>query len=134
MERFAGMYRARRFDADAFDLDAGHLQTTLSDEARMPLLLRAAQHVHFAEGKIVRIRTYASGAFFMTPTPLVELDRHGNSVWLETGYDLATSTAAAQVFLRSPSGLAFAAKEPTAAPIARIKANLAALTDRLSAW
>lgn len=176
MERFAGMYRARRFDADAFDLDAGYLQTTLSDEARMPLrffveynnvwwfeivtavevptaaydpasesgfivldihyddkLLRAAQHVRFAEGKIARIRTYASGAFFMTPTPLVELDRHGNSVWLETGYDLATSTAAARVFLRSPSGLAFAAEEPTAAPIARIEANLAALTDRLSA-
>jgi hypothetical protein len=55
------------------------------------------------------------------------------SVWLETGYVLATSTAAAQVFLRSPSGLAFAAEEPTAAPIARIEANLAALTDRLLA-
>ena len=31
------MYRARHFDADAFDLDAGYLQTTLSDDARMPL-------------------------------------------------------------------------------------------------
>lgn len=37
MERFGAMYRARHFDADGFDLDGGYLQTTLSDEARMPL-------------------------------------------------------------------------------------------------
>jgi hypothetical protein len=174
MERFAAMYRARRFDADGFDLDGGYLQTTLSDEARMPLrffveynnvwwfeivtavevptaaydeasdsgfivldifygddVLRAAQHVHFTGDVIGRIRTYASSAFFLTPRPLVELDRHGNSVWLETGYDLATSTAAAEVFLGSPAGRAFAAAEPTAAPIERIEGNLAALRGRL---
>jgi hypothetical protein len=174
MGRFAAMYRARHFDADGFDLDGGYLQTTLSDEARMPLrffveynnawwfeivtavevptaaydpasesgfivldirygddLLRAVQHVHFDADRIARIRTYAAGAFFLTPSPLVELDRHGNSVWLETGYDLATSRAAAEVFLRSPTGRAFATAAPTAAPIARIEANLAALGDRL---
>jgi hypothetical protein len=174
MERFATMYRDRHFEADGFDLDAGYLQTTLSDEARMPLrffveynnawwfeivtavevptaaydpasesgfivldihygeeLLRAAQHVHFDGERIARIRTYAAGAFFLTPTPLVELDRHGNSVWLETGYDLATSAAAAELFLGSPIGRGFAEREPTAAPIARIERNLAALKDRL---
>lgn len=173
MERFAAMYRARKFEADAFDLDGGYLQTTLSDDARMPLrffveynnswwfeivtavevptaaydeasqsgfivldihydeaLLRAAQHVRFDGGKIARIRTYASSTFFSTPTPLVELDRHGNSVWLETGYDLATSTAAARVFLRSPAGRDFAASEPTAGPVARIEANLDDLNGR----
>lgn len=174
MERFAAMYRARHFDADGFDLDGGYLQTTLSDDARMPLrffveynnvwwfeivtavevptaaydpasdsgfivldiyygddVLRAAQHVHFDGGVIARIRTYASGAFFLTPRPLVELDRHGNSVWLETGYDLGASAAAAAVFLGTPSGQAFAATEPTAAAISRIEANLAALNGRL---
>lgn len=179
MQRFAEMYRARHFDLDAFDLDGGYLQTTLSDEARMPLrffveynnvwwfeivtavdvptaaydaasksgfivldihygdeVLRAAQHVRFGQEvggeKIERIRTYASSTFFLTPTPLVELDRHGNSLWLETGYDLATSAAAADVFLRSPVGRAFAATEPTAGPIARIESNLTALTERLA--
>lgn len=173
MERFAEMHRARHFDADAFDLDAGYLQTTLSDDARMPLrffveynnawwfeivtaievptaaydetsesgfivldihyedaLLRAAQHVHFAGDRIERIRTYASSTFFSTPTPLVELDRHGNSVWLETGYDLDTSAESARVFLRSPSGRAFAEAEPTAAPIARIEGSLKELRRR----
>ena len=57
-----------------------------------PDLLRAAQHVGFAGDRIQRIRTYASSTFFLTPSPLVELDRHGNAVWLETGYDLAAST------------------------------------------
>ncbi len=37
MGRFAEMYRARHFDPAGFDLDAGYLQTTLSDDARMPL-------------------------------------------------------------------------------------------------
>lgn len=174
MERFAAMYQAKHFDADLFDLDGGYLQTTLSDEARMPLrffveynnvwwfeiisavqvptaaydpasdsgfivldisygpdLLRAAQHVGFAGDRIQRIRTYASSAFFLTPSPLVELDRHGNAVWLETGYDLAASTDAARVFLRTPRGRAFAAAEPTAGPVARIGRNLAGLGLRL---
>src|ERR1700742_3811280 len=37
MEGFAEMYRGRHFDFEGFDLDGGYLQTTLSDEARMPL-------------------------------------------------------------------------------------------------
>jgi hypothetical protein len=174
MGQFAAMYRTRHFDADLFDVDGGYLQTTLSDEARMPLrffveynnvwwfeivtavdvptaaydpvsdtgfivldisydtdLLRAAQHVHFAGDRIQRIRTYASSTFFAMPSPLVELDRHGNAVWLETGYDLAASTQAAQVFLRTPRGRAFASAEPTAAAVARIERNLAHLRDRL---
>lgn len=174
MERFAGMYTAKHFDEDLFELDEGYLQTTLSDEAQMPLrffveynnawwfeiisavavptaaydpvsdsgfivldisydgdLLRAAQHVRFAGDRIQRIRTYASSAFFLTPAPLVELDRHGNAVWLETGYDLAACIEAAQVFLKTPSGRAFAAAEPTARPVARIERNLAELCQRL---
>lgn len=174
MERFAAMYRARHFDADLFDLADGYLQTTLSDDARMPLrffveynnawwfeiitsvevpaaaydapsdsgfivldisygddLLRAAQHVHFSADRIRRIRTYASSTFFSTPRPLVELDRHGNAVWLETGYDLAASAEAAQVFLSTPRGRAFAAADPTAGPVARIERNLVDLRRRL---
>lgn len=174
MDRFGAMYRAKHFDADLFDLAAGYLQTTLSDDARMPLrffveynnvwwfeiitavevptaaydpvsesgfvvldisygadLLRAAQHVHFSADRIRRIRTYASSTFFLRPTPLVELDRHGNTVWLETGYDLAASAEAARVFLGTPSGRAFAAAEPTAGPVARIERNLADLMRRL---
>jgi hypothetical protein len=94
-------------------------------------LLRAAQHVAFEGHRIQRIRTYASAAFFLTPSPLVELDRHGNAVWLETGYDLAASTDAAAVFLRTPLGHAFATAEPTAGPITQIERNLASLRERL---
>jgi hypothetical protein len=173
MERFAAMYRAKHFDADLFDLDGGFLQTTLSDDAQMPLrffveynnvwwfevistvevptaaydpvseygfivldisygrdLLRAAPHVRFAGDRVQRIRTYASSAFFSMSGPLVELDRHGNAVWLETGYDLPTSTEAAEVFLRTPRGRGFAATEPTAEPAARILRNLADLRQR----
>jgi hypothetical protein len=174
VERFAAMYRAKHFDADCFDLDGGYLQTTLSDDARMPLrffveynnvwwfeivssvevptaaydpvsdsgfivldisydadLLRAAQHVHFGGEKIQRIRTYASSTFFSTPSPLVELDQHGNGLWLETGYSLPVSAEAAQVFLRTPRGRMFAASEPTAGPVARIERNLAELRRRI---
>ncbi|WP_217634375.1 hypothetical protein [Herbiconiux ginsengi] len=174
MERFATMYRARHFDTDPFDLEGGYLQTTLSDEARMPLryfveynnawwfeivtavevpvaaydpashsgfivleisygddVLRAAQHVHFAGKKIARIRTYASSAFFAGSNPLVRLDRIGNSIWLETGYDLTASTAAARRFVDSPTGRRFALAEPTAAAIAQITANVTALERRL---
>lgn len=174
MERFAAMYQAKHFDDDLFDLDDGYLQTTLSDDAQMPLrffveynnvwwfeiisavevptaaydpvsesgfivldisygpdLLRAAQHVRFDGDRIHRIRTYASSAFFLTSSPLVELDRHGNAVWLETGYDLGASTAAAEVFLRTPRGRGFAAAEPTAGPVTRIERNLADLRQRL---
>lgn len=176
MRRFADMYRARHFDADAFDLKDGYLQTTLSDDARMPLrffveynnawwfeivtavevpasaydaasqsgfivldifyrdaVLRAAQHVHFTGNTISRIRTYASPTFFSTPQPLVELDREGNSIWLETGYDLTSSTAAAQRFLDSAAGRAVAQSEPMAPVIARIERNLIALDARLHA-
>jgi hypothetical protein len=174
MQRFAAMYRAKHFDPDLFELDGGYLQTTLSDDAHMPLrffveynnvwwfeiisavdvpaatydpvsesgfivldisygrdLLRAAQHVHFAGEQIQRIRTYASSAFFLTPSPLVELDRRGNAVWLETGYDLGTSIEAAEIFLRTPSGRGFAATDPTAEPVARIVNNLVDLRQRL---
>ena len=64
-------------------------------------VLRAVQHVHFAEDAINRIRTYVSPSFFLRWNPLVELDRHGNAIWLETGYDLANCTEAA-VGLGSP--------------------------------
>ncbi|MFF2051157.1 hypothetical protein ACFVU2_06095 [Leifsonia sp. NPDC058194] len=37
MDRFAEMYRARHFDVGLFELERGYLQTTLSDDARMPL-------------------------------------------------------------------------------------------------
>jgi hypothetical protein len=87
--------------------------------------------VHFVGDQIQRIRTYASSAFFSTPTPLVELDRHGNAVWLETGYGLEACVEAASVFLKTPSGRAFASAEPTAGPVARIERNLAELRQRL---
>jgi hypothetical protein len=66
-----------------------------------------------------------------SPSPLVELDRHGNAVWLETGYDLAASSEAAQVFLRTPRGPAFAGADPTAGPVARIERNIADLLRRI---
>jgi hypothetical protein len=94
--------------------------------------LRAMQHVHFGADRINRIRTYASGTFFLGANPLVRLDRAGNTLWLETGYDLATSARAAEVFLDTPHGRAFSAQEPTASAIARIRTNLADLADRLA--
>jgi hypothetical protein len=173
MQSFAGMYRAKHLDRDGFDAD-GYLQTTLSDDERMPLeffveynnawwfeiisgvavphvaydpdsdtgsivldidyagdTLRAMQHVHFGADRINRIRTYASNTFFAGSSPLVRLDRYGNAVWLETGYDLAASLRAAVAFLDTPRGRAFAAEEPTAAPLARIRVNLDALAARL---
>jgi hypothetical protein len=175
LDRFRSMYVGKHFEASAFDLDGGYLQTTLADDARMPLrffveynnawwfavisgvdvpmtsydpasdsgaivldvdyegeTLRAMQHVHFGDGVINRIRTYASGAFFDRPTPLVSLDRHGNTCWLETGYDLATSLDAAQVFLRTPHGRRYAEDPATAPAVARIEANLEDLAARLT--
>jgi hypothetical protein len=35
--RFRAMYQAKLFELYLFDLDDGYLQTTLSDEDRMPL-------------------------------------------------------------------------------------------------
>ncbi len=173
MRAFADMYRAKRVDRDGFD-DDGYLQTTLSDDDRMPMeffveynnawwfeiisgvavphvaydadsdtgsivldidyagdTLRAMQHVHFNADRITRIRTYASGTFFLGANPLVRLDRAGNTVWLETGYDLAASRNAALAFLATPHGRAFETTEPTASPIARIRRNLDALGARL---
>jgi hypothetical protein len=173
LARFREMYRTRHFDLKLFDHADGYLQTTLSDEDRMPLrffveynnawwfaiitavvvpsigydeesdsgsivldisygddTLRAMQHVHFKDRTIKMIRTYASPAFFARPNPLVQLDRHGNSIWLETGYDLETSRAAAEVFLDSPRGLSFASHHVTAPAIARIRTNLTELRRR----
>lgn len=174
MQAFAQSYRDRHFLGEHYDLDDGYLQTTLSDDSRMPLTffveynnawwfeivtavivpavgydpdsdtgfivldieydsdtLRAMQHVHFVGDVINRIRTYASGAFFTLPRPLVELDAHGNRFWLETGYHLRPSAEAARDFLDSATGRPFAANEPTAAPVARIRKNLDALLDRI---
>lgn len=64
-------------------------------------------------------------------TRLAGLDRYGNSVWLETGYDLSASLRAALAFLDTPRGRAFAAEGPAADPVARIRANLAELGARL---
>ena len=174
MRAFAQSYRDRHFDPAQYDLADGFLQTTLSDDSRMPLpffveynnawwfeivtvvevpavgydpdsdtgfivldikydtdTLRAMQHVHFGDGVINRIRTYASNSFFALPRPLVELDRYGNSFWLETGYHLRPSAEAAVAFLNSETGLGFASAAPTAAPIERIRRNLEELLARI---
>lgn len=174
LRRFRAMYSNRRFELDLFAIPNGFLQTTLSDDDRMPLRffveynnawwfaiidgvdvpsigydeetdtgsivldirygadhLLAMQHVFFAGDQIARLRTYASNSFFMKPNPLVRLDAYGNAIWLETGYDLATSLAAADVFLRTPKGRTFAETEPTRAAVARIEANLQELRGRL---
>jgi hypothetical protein len=68
---------------------------------------------------------------FDRPTPLVSLDRHGNTCWLETGYDLATSLDAARVFLRTPHGRRYAEDPATSPAVARIEANLEDLATRL---
>lgn len=174
MRAFAQSYRDRHFEEEHYDLTGGFLQTTLSDDSRMPLTffveynnawwfeivtavevpavgydsdsdtgfivldikydtdtLRAMQHVHFGDGVINRIRTYASNSFFALPRPLVELDRYGNGFWLETGYHLRPSAEAAVEFLNSEAGLGFAATAPTAAPIERIRRNLDELLARI---
>jgi hypothetical protein len=95
-------------------------------------LLRAMQHVHFSGDRIDRIRTYASGTFFSGSNPLVQLDRHGNTIWLETGYDLSTSARAAGVFLDTPRGREFAENPATAAAVAQIRENLADLEGRMA--
>src|ERR1700722_19942761 len=92
--------------------------------------LRAMQHIRFGDQQINKIRTYASPVFFSRPNPLVELDRHGNSIWLETGYDLETSSAAAEVFLSPPRGVFFAEHPATESAVARIRSNLAELRRR----
>ncbi|MGU3492952.1 hypothetical protein ACLBXM_02820 [Xanthobacteraceae bacterium A53D] len=92
--------------------------------------LLAMQHVHFQGDRIARLQTYASNSFFSRATPLVRLDAYGNAIWLETGYDLKVSAEAAEVFLRTPAGLAFSQTEPTSAAIGRIKSNLADLRKR----
>jgi hypothetical protein len=89
------------------------------------------QHVHFGASSINRIRTYAAGAFFARSRPLIELDAHGNGFWLETGYHLRDSALAAAAFLDGEKGREFAAREPTAAPVARIRTNLDELLTRL---
>ena len=167
------MYQAKHFELYLFDLDDGYLQTTLSDEDRMPLrffveynnawwfaiisgvsvpaiaydeesdsgsivldisygddILRAMQHVHFGDGTINRLRTYASPVFFTRPNPLVVLDAHGNAMWLDTGYGLDASRRAAEVFLTTPKGLHFTNHQATKDAVARIKANLAAFAER----
>lgn len=95
-------------------------------------VLRAVQHVHFGDREINRIRTYASPTFFAKPSPLVERDSHGNAIWLETGYDLATSTDAALGFLETPRGRSFAEHDVTGPAVERIRANLAGLRKRLA--
>ena len=173
LSRFREMYQRCHFDLDLFDVDSGYLQTTLSDEAKMPLrffveynnvwwfaiisgvdvpsigydaetdtgsivldirygddLLRAMQHIHFGDGVIDRIRTYASSSFFAGHSPLVRLDARGNSIWLETGYDLDTSRQAAEVFLQTALGKHFEQLPVTAAAVERIKVNLADLRTR----
>lgn len=170
---FAQSYRDRQFRDEHYDLSGGFLQTTLSDDSRMPLqffveynnawwfeivtavvvpavgydpdsgtgfivldieygtdVLRAMQHVHFRDNVIHRLRTYASPTFFSRTRPLIELDRHGNRLWLESGYHLRASAEAASEFLSSESACAFASSEPTATPIARIRHNLAELLRR----
>lgn len=174
LNAFAQSYRDRRFLPEHYDLGDGYLQTTLSDDSRMPLeffveynnawwfeivtavdvpavgydpssdsgfivldisydadVLRAMQHVHFGDGVINRIRTHASNTFFSGPRPLVELDRYGNGCWLETGYHLRPSAEAAREFLASDIGEQFAAAEPTAGPILRIRRNLDDLLSRI---
>ncbi|CAM3849095.1 hypothetical protein [Smaragdicoccus niigatensis] len=173
LARFRTMYEQCHFDLDLFDVDGGHLQTTLSDDAKMPLrffveynnvwwfaiitgvtvpsigydaetdtgsivldihyegdLLRAMQHVHFGDGVIDKIRTYASSSFFAGHSPLVRLDARGNSIWLETGYDLESSRRTAEIFLETPLGKYFAELPATAAAVERIKVNLADLRER----
>jgi hypothetical protein len=92
--------------------------------------LRAMQHIGFGDQRIEKVRTYASPVFFSRPNPLVELDRHGNSVWLETGYDLETSSAAAEIFLSTPRGLFVAGHPATQSAVAGIRSNLAELRRR----
>lgn len=174
IHEFAQSYRDRRFRNEHYDLAGGYLQTTLSDDSKMPLeffveynnawwfeivtavvvpaagydpdsdtgfivldieydadVLRAMQHLHFHGDVIGQIRTYASSTFFARPQPLVELDRFGNSFWLETGYRLRPSAEAAVTFLDSDDGQRMAAVEPTASPISRIRANLDELLSRI---
>ena len=88
------------------------------------------QHVHFGDGTINRLRTYASPVFFTRPNPLVALDAHGNAMWLDTGYGLDASRRAAEVFLTTPKGLHFTNHQATKDAVARIKSNLAALAER----
>ena len=109
--------------------DSGAIVLDIDDDGET---LRAMQHVHFAAGVINRIRTYASGAFFDRPTRLISLDRHGNTCWLETGYDLAISLEAARVFLRTPHGRRYAEDPATAPAVARIEANFEDLATRLA--
>lgn len=174
MHAFADTYWRRRFDPTHYDLDTGYLQTTLSDDRRMPLrffveynnawwfeivtavdvpavgydpdsdsgfivldiryddaTLRAMQHVRFGERLIDRIRTYASPTFFAGEQPLIALDRRGNEIWLETGYDLAASTTLADQFLQTEDAARFAAEPRINGAIERIRANLNDLRGRL---
>ena len=92
--------------------------------------LLAMQHISFDGNRISRLQTYASNTFFGRDKPLIRLDAYGNAIWLETGYDLKVSAEAAEVFLRTPTGLRFAEQDPTRAAIVRIKSNLADLRKR----
>lgn len=93
-------------------------------------VLRAAQHVHFGADSINRIRTYAPSSFFLGRNPLIQLDFHGNAIWLESGYGLANSTRAALGFLQTPRGQQFAADPVTADIVQRITQNLIGLQQR----
>ena len=92
-------------------------------------ILRAAQHVHFGERSINRIRTYAPSSFFLGRNPLIQLDFHGNAIWLETGYDLGNSVHAALGFLKTPRGRQFADDPATADVVQRITSNLHGLSS-----
>src|SRR6185369_2847366 len=124
--RFRAMYQAKHFELYLFDLDDGYLQTTLSDEDRMPLRFFVEYNnawwfaiisgvsvpaiaydeesdsgsivldISYGDDTINRLHTYASPVFFTRPNPLVVLDAHGNAMWLDTGYGLDASRRAAE--------------------------------------
>ncbi|WP_328310126.1 hypothetical protein [Actinomycetospora sp. NBC_00405] len=169
--QFAETYREKRFDPAHYELDDGHLQTTLSDDSRMPLRffveydnawwfeivtavdvpprrrpgqrlglhrprhpLRGRPPAGRAARALRRIvdQPHLRGGRVLRPiTATGRARRNGNRFWPETGYHPRESALAAQAFLGGATGREFVAREPTAAPVMRIRANLDELLTQL---
>ena len=89
-------------------------------------IFRGMQYTKFKGDKIDYIRTYASPVFFTANSsdPKVRLDGYGNSIWLQSGYDLNYSMKAAQLFFKSPVGRNFSKNNQTKEAVKAIKENI----------
>lgn len=97
-------------------------------------IFRGMQYTKFNGHKINYIRTYASPTFFENnqEDAKIKLDSYGNSIWLQTGYNLKYSARAADLFFKSPVGMKFSNDLSTKKSVQIIKYNLSKFLGKKS--